>query len=177
MGGEIEIGGRSRKLTLGPAIDQDVTELASPALGNALTLAGARKLAAEAMFAVRQGGDPAAERKETKAKARQAAPPPEDMDLRAAVEQYFRREGKNLRSAKERRAIFDRLILPKLGDRPVSAIRRSEIVQLLDEIEERGPVIADAALAALRRLLNWFASRSDEFRSPIVRGMARSRTA
>jgi integrase len=35
--------------------------------------------------------------------------------------------------------------------------------------------MADQTLAIVRRILNWHASRSDEFRSPIVRGMARTK--
>jgi integrase len=48
-------------------------------------------------------------------------------------------------------------------------------VRLLDDIEdENGPVMADRTLAYIRKVMNWHASRSDEFRSPIVRGMART---
>ena len=35
--------------------------------------------------------------------------------------------------------------------------------------------MADHVLAYLRRVMTWHASRSDDFRSPIVRGMARTR--
>src|SRR5262249_30998644 len=38
-----------------------------------------------------------------------------------------------------------------------------------------GPVMADRTLATVRRVLNWHASRSDDFRSPIVRAMARTK--
>ena len=34
--------------------------------------------------------------------------------------------------------------------------------------------MADRTLAIVRKIINWHAARSDEFRSPIVRGMARS---
>ena len=34
--------------------------------------------------------------------------------------------------------------------------------------------MADRVLATMRRIMNWHASRSDDFRSPIVRGMART---
>lgn len=45
---------------------------------------------------------------------------------------------------------------------------------MLDGIEDaNGPVAADAVLAFTRRVCNWRPSRSDDFRSPIVRGMAR----
>jgi integrase len=62
-----------------------------------------------------------------------------------------------------------------MGARPIADIRRSDIVRLLDRIEdENGPVMADRTLAYIRKVMNWHASRSDEFRSPIVRGMART---
>jgi integrase len=68
-----------------------------------------------------------------------------------------------------------RLVYPTLGNRPIADIRRSEIVRLLDDIEDgNGPVMADRTLAYVRKVFNWHASRSDEFRSPIVRGMART---
>jgi integrase len=46
----------------------------------------------------------------------------------------------------------------------------------LDKIEdESSAVMADHCLAIIRRVMNWHASRSDDFRSPIVRGMARTK--
>jgi hypothetical protein len=48
-------------------------------------------------------------------------------------------------------------------------------VKLLDGIEDTaGPAAADAALARLRRILNWHSTRTDGFNSPIVRGMNRT---
>jgi integrase len=71
---------------------------------------------------------------------------------------------------------FNRLVYPKLGNTQIDAIRRTDIVRLLDSIEDdNGPVMADKVLAFLSKVFSWHASRSDEFRSPLVRGMARSR--
>ena len=74
--------------------------------------------------------------------------------------------------------------IPTLGDRPIAEIKRSEIIRLLDKIEDGelqdgtplkgGPVMADRTLAIIRRIMNWHATRCDAFRSPIVRGMARA---
>jgi integrase len=51
--------------------------------------------------------------------------------------------------------------------------KRSEINNLLDKIEdESGANTATLTLAYLRRVMNWHATRADDFRSPIVRGMA-----
>jgi integrase len=67
-----------------------------------------------------------------------------------------------------------------IGDRPVADLRRSEIVALLDRIEdERGLVMRNRTLALIRRILNWYASRSDDYVSPVagVRGLARPEQA
>src|SRR5262249_10856101 len=57
-----------------------------------------------------------------------------------------------------------------------ASITRADVVALLDAIEdENGASMADHALAYLRAVMNWHAVRSDDFRSPIVRGMARTK--
>ena len=38
-----------------------------------------------------------------------------------------------------------------------------------------GPVMAARTLAVIRKIMNWHATRSDDFRSPIVKGMGRVR--
>ena len=97
--------------------------------------------------------------------------------LKTIAENYLRREGDKLRTTEKRRATLERLVFPKLGAMPVDDIKRSDVNHLLDEIEdERGAAMADQVLALLRRIFNWHAIRDDNFRSPIVRGMAR-RTA
>jgi hypothetical protein len=83
-------------------------------------------------------------------------------------------EGGNINSGDQRLSVFERLVYPKLGSRPINDIKRSEIVSLLDDIEDdSGPRMAYVTLAYLSRLFNWHASRTDDFRSPIVRGMGR----
>jgi integrase len=92
----------------------------------------------------------------------------------AICKEYITREGGKLRTAEWRQAVLERLVYPALGSKPISDIRRSDIVRLLDQIEdENGPVMATKTLAVIRKIMNWYASRSDDFRSPIVRGMAR----
>jgi integrase len=136
-------------------------------LKGGLSVADARREARAVRGAVAKGSDPlAAKRKETAAAAN---------TLRSVAEEYFAREGGRLRTIDERRATFERLIFPKLGARQIGEIRRSEVVRLLDRIEDgSGAVMADHALAYLRRVMSWHAGRSDDFRSPIVRGMART---
>jgi integrase len=94
--------------------------------------------------------------------------------LQATCEEYLRRS--TLRSAAWRKKQLERLVYPTLGSKPIDEVRRSDIVALLDRVEEEsGGPMADQVLAIVRRVLNWHASRSDDFRSPIVRGMARTK--
>ena len=95
--------------------------------------------------------------------------------MEAVCTEYLSREGAKLRTVEWRRRALARLVYPELGSRPIAEIRRSEIVRLLDRIEDRsGPVMADRILEIIRRVMNWHATRTDDFRSPIVRGMGRA---
>jgi integrase len=94
--------------------------------------------------------------------------------LQAICEDYLHRS--SLRTTEWRKKVLARVVYPVLGAKRIDEVRRSDIVQLLDRIEdERGGPMADQTLAIVRRVMNWHASRSDEFRSPIVRGMARTK--
>jgi integrase len=135
-------------------------------LKDGLSLTAAKREAKAIIGAVAKGGNPL----EDKRKAAEA----QGNSLRSIADEYFHREGKKLRSMEQRRKVFERLIFPKLGSREIGEIRRSEIVALLDKIEdERGPRMAHVALAYLSKLFNWHANRNDDFRSPVVRGMGR----
>jgi integrase len=95
--------------------------------------------------------------------------------LRSVINDYLS-EADGLRSIEQRRDIFDRLVVPRLGARQIEEIGRRDIKQLLDGVAEKnGPVQADMVLALVRRVFNWHAARSDDYRSPIVRGMARTK--
>jgi integrase len=123
------------------------------------SLAAARGLAIEARGNLEAGKDPK----------------PSRDTLKDIGERYLGREG-HLRSISQRRDILERLVYPTLGLRPIDEIRRGDVVRLLDDIEEgSGPVMADYTLAVLRRLFTWHSLRDENFRSPIVRGMARSK--
>jgi integrase len=114
------------------------------------------------------GQDPLAERRKADAAARDT--------LQAICEEFFRRDGADLRTKADRENDLKRLAWPVLGNRAIEDIKRSDIIRLLDKVtDESGPVMADRLLAYIRRVMNWHASRSDDYRSPIVRGMARTK--
>jgi integrase len=91
------------------------------------------------------------------------------------VERYLKKDAQ-LRSAEMIEATFDRLVKPAIGTLGIYEIRRSHVVDMLDDIaDENGPVMADRTLAYVRKAFNWHATRDDEFTPPIVRGMARTK--
>jgi len=81
-----------------------------------------------------------------------------------------------LRAAKEYERALRRQVAPRIGKVPLYDLRRSQIVVMLDQIEdEHGAVQADRTLAYFRKCLNWYATRDDRFVPPIVPGMTRTR--
>ncbi len=97
--------------------------------------------------------------------------------FRAIATDWYARDGKNTRSGAPRLAELERLVFPRLGGQQIGDIRRSDIVKMLDEIEDtNGPSMADYVLSVVRRVMSWHESRDDDFISPIRRGMARTST-
>ena len=147
-------GGLPRKLTLQAGV----------------TLSAARKLAADAMHEVAQGHDPA----EAKVAANARAIRAKADTVEAICTEFMQREGRKLRTVKARESALKRLVYPAIGAEQIDKIKRSQIVRLLDKIEDQnGDRMADVVLGYLRRVFNWHARRSDDFRSPIVPGMGR----
>ncbi len=168
-------GGRSRRMHL----------------KDGLSLNSARREAKAILGDVAKGGDPLSEKRKVALAA--------SFSFRAVAEEYLGRiggmrrdsaghrildaKGKptfkpgKLRSADQRAAILDRHVYPRLGPRQIEDIRRSDIKNLLDKIEDEcGASMADQVLAMIRVVMSWHESQSDDFTSPIVRRMARTST-
>jgi integrase len=148
------VGGRSAKLTIGSWPE--------------VSLLDARVAAAAARKRVKQGEDPAKAKLDDKIRADAAKAD----TVTAVCESYMAMEAKKLRTAGQRRSILNRLIYPALGAMPIATVKRSDIVRLLDKIEAgAGPRMADVTLAVLRRIFHWHETRTDDWRSPVIRGM------
>jgi len=107
------------------------------------------------------------------------APPAASKTVAAVLDEfvvrYVEKEAK-LRSAGYIKRAFEQLTKPRIGKIGIYELRRSDVAQMLDKIaDERGLVMADQTLAYLRKAFNWYAGKDDEFRSPIVRGMSRTK--
>jgi integrase len=142
--------------------------------GGDLTVLAAIVAAQGRAKAVREGEDPRPER----TRRLQDGDRPDGLDIAGMldmfVERYVKKEAK-LRSAGQIESALERLVKPEIGNLGIYEIRRSHVVDMLDEIaDESGPVMADRTLAYVRKAFNWYAIRDDKFSSPIVKGMGRS---
>jgi integrase len=136
------------------------------------SLEAARKEAKALLGQIAKGGDPVADRHKVRRDAANT--------LKSIGERYLQREEQRgeLRSIGETRRVLERNVFPALGHRPIDSIKRSEIMRLLDRIEDdSGPSMADHALAAVRRVMNWHAARVDSYNPPIQKGMAKTKPA
>jgi integrase len=69
-----------------------------------------------------------------------------------------------LRRWKEVESAFNRLVKPVVGKRGVYDLRRSDVAEMLDKIEDgSGPVAADRTRAYFRKALSWYGERDDRF--------------
>ena len=90
------------------------------------------------------------------------------------LERHVKKTG--LRSEREIRRHLDVYVYPHWADRPFVEIRRTNVNDLLDRIEdERGVRQTDAVLTTLRSLMVWHQSRDEDYTSPIVKGMKRDK--
>jgi integrase len=157
------------------------------AKGGSLTVRDAIIAAQKRAQAIGKGEDPRPKR--TRRQEDGARPASANVSglLDQFVERYVKKEAK-LRSVDQIEDTFDRLVKPQIGKLGIYDIRRSHVVTMLDEIADGnvvspetgrkvkgGPVMADRALAYVRKAFNWYAARDDDFQPPIVKGMARTK--
>jgi integrase len=129
----------------------------------AITLAQARDTAREWLDQIRKGVDPQARETERR-----------EQTFEAIASGYLTRKAKDHRSRGQTEATLARLVYPIFGTRPIDAITRSDVVRMLDQIEDdNGPMMANRTLGIIGRVFDWHSTRTDAFRSPIVKGMKR----
>ncbi len=132
---------------------------------NAIGLAAARQLAAEAMLAVAKGGDPAADRRAARSKGTF-----EELAT-LYVEQYAK---KNNRSWKQPDALVRRHLIPRWGKLQTGSITRSDVKAMMARIE--APIVANQTLAAASAIFAW-AMKEELVAGNPCRGVDRNPTA
>ena len=143
--------------------------------GGTLTVRDAIMAAQKRAKAVQRGDDPRPDRTRRLDEANQ----PSEKNIAGLLDMFMARyvEGK-LRSELIIRQSLDRLVKPRIGKINIYELKRSQISKMLDEIaDENGEVMADRTLAYIRKAFNWYEinGHDDDFKSPIVRGMARTK--
>jgi integrase len=140
-----------------------------------ITPARARELAQEHAGRVAGRVNPLSQQRKERAEAAKAAVADKNT-VNAVLDAFEKRHASKLRSADQVAHAFDTYVRPEIGAVSVYDVRRRDIVRLLDKVEDKaGPVMADRTLAHLRKALNWWAVQDDDFASPIVKGMARTK--
>lgn len=129
--------GRKRRMTLGQYPN--------------CSLAEARALHHDALKILHSGKDPGLEKKNEKAKNRDAS------TVEGLIDEYLEMWAKpRKRSWKEDERILSKDIRSVWGKRKAKDITRRDIILLLDKIKERGaPIIANRTLACIRRMFNF----------------------
>src|SRR5262245_34248420 len=143
--------GRARKLTL-PA---------------GITLAAARKLAADSLLEVAQGRDPGT----AKRHARRSAGARADDTIERLADQFIEKHAKRHTRPASIRATegaFRNIILPAWGRRTVHEIARRDVIELLDGVAADRPILANRTRAVLSRFFGWLCERDIIAASPCV---------
>ncbi|MCX5830529.1 MAG: site-specific integrase [Deltaproteobacteria bacterium] len=129
----------------------------------AVTLAEAREKHAHATQDIQKGIDPGAVAKEEKSKLK-AVPTIEE-----ALKEFWERELSKKKSGIETRRILEKDVAAAWGKRRVTEIKRRHIVLLLDEIEQRAPIMRNRVHGSLTRFFNFSAERGIIDDSPCTR--------
>lgn len=137
-----------------------------------MELADARDKAQNWLKLIAEGKDPAeVEEQQRKAQLRKGA-----TTVNAVLDAFEKDHVEGLRSGDQVKAAFTNHVRPRIGDKSIYDLKRSDITTMLNEIKaESGPVMADRVLAHVRKAFNWQMVQDDEFKSPIVRGMAKTK--
>ena len=104
-------------------------------------------------------------------------PPPKPDSFKVVAENFLERHvrAKGLRTQAEIERVLGRDIYPAWKDREFASIRRADVARLLDTLQDAsGPSSADHALTVVSSVMNWYASRSDDYVVPLARGMKRT---
>ena len=123
----------------------------------------ARKRAIALLSEIGSGGDPSQRARRERAIQIDT--------VKAIAAQFIDKHAKarGRRSWRETERIFNVYINPILGRRPIRGVTRRDIIELLDNVaDNRGPIMANRVLAAVRKLFNWAIARDIIEASPVV---------
>lgn len=119
-----------------------------------VSVAAAHAAAGSLMEALELGHDPARERVEARHEA-QKAPTVEKL-CEDYLEQYAKRRK---RTWQEDQKMLARHVIPRLGHLKVGAVRRRDVIEMLEKIATHAPIVANRVLEVVRKMYNWAVER------------------
>jgi integrase len=128
-------------------------------------LAEARKKARSILSDIEAGKDPSGPSKRPTGRG----------DSLRALWPAYRADKAHLRTLAEVERIFDKYILPDIGDRLADAVTRGDVTRLIDSIAATSPVMARNVLAQLSSFYTWALPRLDRLPANPCRDAGRPR--
>ena len=126
---------------------------------DAMGIDQAREKAREAIWCIKAGKSSSEDAKPTVA---------------AVAEEWLERHVRGMRSEREWGRIVSRYIVPRIGNRVFAEVRRKDIAELLDRIEDdSGKPMADAVLKIFRGISTWVQKRDESYIPVLTAGMTR----
>ncbi len=117
----------------------------------AISLADARKVARDTIVQAEKGNDPSAEKQKHRQEQLKA---PTFQILADTYMKYHAKRHKKESSIKEDQRILNKELLPVWKNLKAKDIKRRDVIALLDEVAERGPVMANRVLALASTIFN-----------------------
>jgi integrase len=96
--------------------------------------------------------------------------------FQAVSDEWFERHvvKKGLRSGNQTKGYLKLHILPAWGARDFESIRRNDVAKLMDHVEDNsGTAAADEVLKITGSIFRWYATRHEDYASPVIHGMHR----
>ena len=118
-----------------------------------ISVSRARELAQGILGKVASGDDPSAQRKAERNKLNTGR-------VDEIVERFLRSYVSKNRTAAETERIFRRYVLPKIGKRSIHDLTRVDINELISDLADTAPTMANRVLAAVRKFFNWTYSKA-----------------
>jgi integrase len=126
----------------------------------ALDLPTARNLALKALGEVAGGKDPHGEKLAQRAAMKARAASTDDLVENICAEFISKYASKHTRDWRETERLLAKNVIPSWAGRRIGDIQKKDVVRLMDQIAERGPVTANRTYAQIRKMINWAISRS-----------------
>lgn len=133
-----------------------------------LTPAQARDIAGELKHQIAKGIDPRQNKLQEVIDHEREADPANTIN--GLIDIFTSKHLSGLKSGDDVRRLLEREVRPQWGTRETARISRRDVVDLLDDIEDRaGPYARNHATAAIRKMFNWAAARNPDLPNPTGR--------